>query len=176
MEQILVTGFGPFGDIATNPSQLLAQSCGAPHRILEVSFRAVDAFLNELSQMPAQRVLHIGVAGGAEKMRIEWVARNQIGDTPDVRNEKYGPGPIDANGPPNLAASLWSHPDFAQPCEDWTPSVDAGTYLCNYVFYQALQRCPQHRVGFLHVPPQIVLSLDRQTQILASVLERLTSC
>ncbi|MEJ5171915.1 MAG: hypothetical protein WHU10_13085, partial [Fimbriimonadales bacterium] len=149
----LVTGFGPFGTFDENPSQALAERCSKPHEVLEVSFRGVDEFLRSLAESPPRRLLLMGVAGGATKLRVEWVARNAIGSHPDVRGEVYGPGPIDPRLPPNLAATLWTHEPYGQPSELWEPSVDAGTYLCNYAFFRSLASLTTTLVGFLHVPP-----------------------
>lgn len=173
--EILVTGFGPFGEFGENPSQTLAERSGLPFEVLEVSFRAVDAFVDRIAAEPPDRLLLMGVAGGAARLRIEWVARNRIGSLPDVRGEVYGPGRIDPRRPPNLAATLWPHEPFGQACEHWEPSVDAGTYLCNYVFFRALEALPATRTGFLHVPPTDALSLDAQLATLGRVLEVLRS-
>ncbi len=44
----LVTGFGPFLSVVQNPSGLLAQGCGRPSEMLEVSYACVDEFLRRL--------------------------------------------------------------------------------------------------------------------------------
>ncbi len=173
--EILVTGFGPFGAFGENPSQALAERCGLPFEVLEVAFRAADAFVDRLAADPPERLLLMGVAGGASRMRIEWVAQNRVGAHPDVRGEVYGPGPIDPTRPPNLAATLWAHEPFGQPCDLWEPSVDAGTYLCNYVFFRSLSALPNTRTGFLHVPPAEALPLDAQMAALARVLDLVRS-
>lgn len=172
---ILVTGFGPFGGFGENPSQALAERCGLPYEVLEVSFRAVDAFVDRIAAEPPDRLLLMGVAGRAARLRIEWVAQNRVGTHPDVRGEVYGPSPIDPRRPPNLAATLWPHEPFGKPCELWEPSVDAGTYLCNYAFFRALEALPDTRTGFLHVPPTDALPLDAQLAALGRVLEALRS-
>ncbi len=171
MESLLVTGFGPFGSIDANPSQKLAETCGEEFRVLEVSFRAVDLFVEELALLPPRPVLLMGVAAASEKMRIEWVARNRIGKTPDVLGQVQGPSAIDPNGPPNLAASLWQHSDFGVEHDRWLPSVDAGDYLCNYVFYRALQKGPHHRIGFLHVPSEAKMGFADQALALQAILQ-----
>ncbi|MCX7801330.1 MAG: hypothetical protein N2109_13450 [Fimbriimonadales bacterium] len=170
---LLVTGFGSFGAFESNPSQWLAERSGHSFRVLEVAFREVDRFLEELREGPPARLLLLGAAAGASKLRVEWVARNRVGAAPDVRGEVYGPGPIDPDGPPCLAATLWPHEPFGQPSELWEPSVDAGTYLCNYAFYRSLRTLPRTAVGFLHVPGPEAMALERQLEALRAVLAEL---
>jgi pyroglutamyl-peptidase len=170
---MFVTGFGPFGSISKNPSANLAESCGKPFCVIEVSFRAVDTFLQELDPASFKKLLLIGVAGGAESFRIETVARNEIGAAPDVAGEVWGPGPIEPRLPRQLAATLWSAPELLSECADWAPSVDAGTYLCNYIFFQALRRFPEKSVGFLHVPPFEKVATEEQRRRLERILDLL---
>lgn len=172
-----VTGFGSFGSIADNPSAALAAACGAPFRILEVAFAAVDEFLAELASEPPGRLLLMGVAGqeADPRHRIEMVGRNRIGQTPDVRNIIAGPGPIEPFGPPQRAATLWRNPEFFSEGRLWRPSVDAGDYLCNYSLYRALETLPAWEVGFLHVPPVATWPLDAQAEALARILDHLTT-
>jgi pyroglutamyl-peptidase len=170
---MLVTGFGPFGSVGENPSALLAESCGKPFQILEVSFEAVDDFLYGLDPSSFDRLLLMGVAGGADRFRIETVARNEIGPTPDVLGAVGGPGPIDPRLPFRLSASLWTAPELWFDCEDRQVSVDAGTYLCNYAFYRALSLFPGKPVGFLHVPTADKMPLERQQACLQEVIGQL---
>ena len=51
-------------------------------------------------------------------------------------------------------------------------SNDAGCYLCNYIYYQALRRLPPNvGVGFVHVPPLAVLPLDEQRLQLSRLID-----
>lgn len=170
--RLLVTGFGAFGEFDENPSSLLASGCGFEHHLLEVSFKAVDAFLAGLDGGSFDALLMLGVAGKAEGFRVETVARNWIGPIPDVRGERHGPGLLDPAAPPRLASTLWPASLLADaPLR--AASVDAGDYLCNYLFFRALQAFPDKRVGFLHVPPVSVVPIEEQRQMLAGVLAEL---
>lgn len=175
MGNIFITGFGPFLAVDRNPSQWLAENCGLPHRILEVSFRAVDEFVASGEADGFDTLLHLGVAGGAERMRLETTARNVISPTPDVLGEVHGPAKIDPFGPPQLASTLWTDAAYLTDTESTQPSVDAGGYLCNYLLYRSLQTHPTKQVGFLHVPPEEKMPLERQRKELEDVLELLSS-
>jgi pyrrolidone-carboxylate peptidase len=165
---MFVTGFGPFGSITDNPSSMLAEISGRPFHVLTVSFRAVDEFLEGLDPS-FDSLLLIGVAAGADSFRVETVARNEIGPAPDVEGEQWGPGPIDPRLPRQLAATLWPVELLAEDPR-WAPSVDAGNYLCNYVFFRALARFPDKPVGFLHVPSYETLSAEEQRRRFAEFL------
>ena len=166
----LVTGFGPFGSFAANPSSQLAAECGRPFEILEVSYSAVDQFLSQLPAESFDRLVMLGVAGQSQRMRFETVARNWVGSTPDVRGVILGPRPIDANAPPQFSRS----PSHAFPLnEHWEASVDAGEYLCNYVFFRACQRFPAKRLHFIHVPPFEALPPEIQLAELGRMLSLL---
>lgn len=164
-----MTGFGAFGAFATNPSAQLAAGSGCRHEVLEVAFEAVDAFLQGLDPVSFDALLLLGVAGKADRMRVETVARNRIGAAPDVRGVVQGPGPVDPAAPPLLAATLWP-PELLADTSCREASVDAGDYLCNYVFFRALQAFPQGRVGFLHVPPVEALPIETQQAELEKVI------
>ena len=141
---LLVTGFGPFAAAQDNPSARLAETCEAPYRVLEVAFAAVDAFWDDPGD--ADAILLMGVAAGTRRMRAEWIGRNYVGRAHDVRDEGR-PGPIAAGAPEVLASTLWPRVQTRI-----HPSVDAGSYLCNYILFEGLRRWPERRIGFLHVP------------------------
>lgn len=149
---LFVTGYGPFGTVTENPSGLIAARLGSPHQVLDVTFCAADTFLDEFGAMPYDALLMIGVAASAERMRLETVARNRIGHSPDVAGVVMGPGPVNAAAPRQLHASLWSGFEQWLDSPDFEPSVDAGDYLCNYLAFEAARRYPKRETGFLHVP------------------------
>jgi len=171
---LMVTGFGPFAEISTNPSQILASGSGSPFEILEVSYDAVDAFVHRLASDPPEALLSIGVAAKADRIRFETVAHNRMGSLADVRGVVGGPGPIDPAGFPMLAGSLWS-PQLLEETPISEPSVDAGGYLCNYLYYRALASLPMTRVGFLHVPPFDKVSQTDQERVVSELQRAITS-
>src|SRR3954468_8064715 len=108
----LVTGFLAFEGFDVNPSALLAQSCGRPFELIEVSYAAADEFIATLDASRFDRLLLIGVAGRSSKMRIETTARNIIGARRDVRGGSQEVRKIDAVGPAVLHGNLWTSPEF----------------------------------------------------------------
>lgn len=167
-----VTGFGAFGAVKENPSSRLAAASERPFAVLEVAFAAVDEFLAALDPASFDRLLLLGVAAGRPTLTPEVFARNQIGKTPDVRGTaRYGS--IAPDGPLLLEGTLWTAEMLGGLVVSYglRASYDAGSYLCNYVYYQALRRFPERKVGFLHVPSEETYPLARQTQVLQTVLE-----
>jgi pyroglutamyl-peptidase len=170
---LLVTGFGPFLSVDDNPSARLARNCGADHRILEVAYEAVDAFLVDPSVAGYEAILLMGVAR-REYVSLETTAKNFVGTTPDVRGVVKGPGSIIEGGAEGLLGNLWPTDLIEEATGDLVVSSDAGSYLCNYIYHEALRRLPDARVGFLHVAPFDLVSEERQKVILAGLLRRLS--
>lgn len=174
-ERTLVTGFGQFPGVQANPSALLAEGCGRPFHLLDVSYRGVREFLNRLDPSRFDRLLLLGVASSTLKCRIELFARNLIGTTADIHGEAPGPCEI-ANGAPRvLGGTLWDNTKLldADHIADHPlllHSFSAGTYLCNYIYFEALMRFRDKRVGFLHVPDESDMPLELQQEAVAEVL------
>jgi pyroglutamyl-peptidase len=160
---MLVTGFGPFLGHESNPSGILAEEVGG--LVLEVSYRAVDAFLDGLDPASFDTCLAIGLSAKGREPVIETVGRNWVGSVPDVTGMVCGPGVIEPAGPPALASTLVT--------SAVTASVDAGSYLCNYVLYRALRRFPEKRIGFLHVPAFSVVPFEEQIIVLRAIIAEL---
>jgi len=170
-DRLLITGFGPFLTIGENPSSVLARGSGCRNDVLEVSFKGVDTYIESLDPESFDTWLMLGVAGKAPKFRVELRAQNGIANIPDVLGEVHGPGPINPSGPHQLGTTLWHAPEWYVETDLREPSVDAGEYLCNYLYYRGLEAFPNHRIGFLHVPGMEFVSIDSQ----ASELNRIVN-
>lgn len=172
-ERTLVTGFGDFGTVTGNPSAVLAKACGRPYDVIEVAYRAADDFLSGLEAGSFDRLLMLGVAAGRDRLALELFARNMIGRARDVRGNAPE-GYIEEGAPLLLESTLWT-PEIASEIVAYDPrtrmSWDAGTYLCNYLAYRALQRFPGKALGFLHVPGIERMPLDQQQEALRRILE-----
>lgn len=165
----LITGYGPFEDIADNISARVARDSGHPFEILEVSYQAVDDFISSLDPNSFDAWIALGHAKGATKIRVEGLGRNVIGPRPDVRGEGRLNEPITAEGPATLFATLWTPAGLNEETDDWLPTDDAGGYLCNYILYRALETFPGKQIGFLHLPPSEIMSLDQQLEALKKI-------
>lgn len=165
----LVTGYGPFAGVPYNHTGGLALSLGTRAAVLEVSYAAVDAFLERLDPDTFDAWLALGHDMRATKVKLETVGRNTKG-RPDVRGVSGGGEAIEPGGPPTCVSRLLSG---CNPGPEYDVSDNAGDYLCNYVLFRAQRRFPPKPVGFLHLPPPDVLPLATQRQQITSLLQNL---
>lgn len=162
MENILLTGFGPFGSHTENVTDaavrgLEGQLVGPftiASRVLPVQFERAVAALEEAfeAERPAA-VIACGIHDG-QGYRVEVAAKNERDYAiPDVDGVTVRGEPVEPAAPPMafatlpvaaIKASLEAEGLEAQLCED------AGRYLCNAVFYWVTRRGVP--AGFLHVP------------------------
>ncbi|HKO69738.1 MAG TPA: pyroglutamyl-peptidase I [Bradyrhizobium sp.] len=170
--RILVTGFGPFPGAPFNPTQPLVARLLRLRRpafdeielaghIFPVTYKAVD---RELPQLLAthrpQALLMFGLASRTQFMRIETRARNAVTMLwPDADHASLRKGSIDGDaqarmfGPHTaklLRAALGTGIDARA-------SRDAGSYLCNYLSWRAIESTKRADgptlAAFVHIPP-----------------------
>jgi len=171
MTTILVTGFGRFPGTAVNPSMALAARVARAGRrrgidtvahVFATRYATVDRELPKLiAQYRPDAVVMFGVAGRRHSVCIEMFARNRTSRVvPDAG------GVVPARGPIAVGASarMRGHAPFthllaaARATRVRTIlSRNAGTYLCNYVYWRAIEAAARpggpRRVVFVHVPP-----------------------
>jgi pyroglutamyl-peptidase len=171
MSTILITGFGRFPGAPFNPSAALARAVGKRRRpafadvrrvvhVFETSYAAVDRELPKLmAQHKPDIVLMFGLAGRTPFVRIETRARNArsvlfpdvTGHQPAEREIVPGRPPLRGTAPfvRLLAASRGSRTATRL-------SRDAGRYLCNYVYWRALEASRSGTLAqFIHIPPVV---------------------
>lgn len=162
---LLVTGFGPFGSVRDNPSERLArklESTGeAEALILPTSYRrAGHRVVEALAFRQPEALLLLGVAAGAEALRLERFARNQTGiASPDADGEQP-PGPlVNPNGDERIETTAPIEAIQSQLVAAEVSAIiseDAGAYVCNHTYYRALEAvrlaAPPLPCLFVHVP------------------------
>ncbi|GAA6754528.1 pyroglutamyl-peptidase I Cysteine peptidase. MEROPS family C15 [Thermus arciformis] len=170
---LLVTGFEPFGGLSHNPSQavldLLPEALGGlPLRkaLLPVDAKKVGEALQALYAERPQAVLHLGLAEGRPLLSLERLAVNLLDfERPDNGGRTLQDTPVVPGGPLALEARFPIKRILARWREagiPGRPSLSAGSYLCNQVFYLSLYHLPESvPVGFLHLPPDETLALDK---------------
>ena len=171
MRTILITGFGRFPGTPVNPSGLVATRlvrCRRPafagtRRVAHVFATRYDAVDRELPALVKREkpdiVVMFGVATRARQVRIEQRARNRTALFPDAGGHRPATRTIaphrDALRNPLPAARLVGAARTAGVAA--APSRNAGTYLCNYVYWRALEAAVRPDgpglVIFIHVPP-----------------------
>jgi pyroglutamyl-peptidase len=170
--RILITGFGPFPGAPHNPTMPLVTRLLRLRRpafsevefsghIFPVTYKAVD---RELPQLLARHrphaLLMFGLATRTPYVRIETRARNAVTMLwPDADHTSVRKGSIAGNagakmfGPQTaklLRAALGTGIDARA-------SRDAGSYLCNYLSWRAIEATCRddgpRLAAFVHVPP-----------------------
>jgi pyroglutamyl-peptidase len=167
--RILITGFGPFPGAPFNPSATLAKALARRRRpalagieyvvhVFATTYASVDRDLPKLltQKQKPDVVLMFGVAGRRHQLCIETRARNAVSLLfPDAGGHRPRHGVIKLRGPAALAGNA----PFARLAGAAGPrarlSRDAGRYLCNYVYWRALEHVRGTRplVQFVHIPP-----------------------
>ena len=170
---ILITGFGPFPGVPHNVSAAIAVAVGNAISRRFPSTRVVATALPTEWEIAPERIsdlicdlkpalaLHFGVSGLAQGFVIETIARNETGRV-DAAGLLPASGFLEPFGPDEIPTQLPAGRIHARLKRLGLParlSRDAGTYLCNAVFYRSVltQRELGHggRSGFIHVPSTI---------------------
>ena len=165
--RVLITGFGPFPGAPFNPSAALAKTLARRRRpalagiersihVFATTYASVDRDLPKLfaQKQKPDIVLMFGVAGRRRQLCIETRARNAVSLLfPDASGYRPRHGVIKRRGP----AALTGNAPFARlaGAAGTRLSRDAGRYLCNYVYWRALEHARGTRplVQFVHIPP-----------------------
>ncbi len=169
--RILVTGFGPFPGAPYNPTMPLVKRLTQLRRpaldgvelighIFHVTYRTVDRELPELvARHRPQALLMFGLAGHTAHLRIETRARNAVTTLfPDADRSRARKGSItsgaDARRFGPHTAKLLRAADATG--IDARASRDAGSYLCNYLSWRAIEATSRDNgprlAAFVHVP------------------------
>ena len=166
--RILLTGFEPFGKYKENSSWAVAEkvtACGVIgveifKKRLPVSFVGVGAALRKaVEECRPNVVVMLGQAAGIDYIKLERIAINMM-DAAVADNDGFLPDeePICADG----AAALFTDVDIKglrRVLEEQgvlaKVSNSAGLYVCNRLYYEALQLCkewPGMKALFVHLP------------------------
>lgn len=172
--RILVTGFGPFPGAPYNPTQPLVARLLRLRRpafsdlelsghIFPVTYKAVDRELPDLlARHRPQALLMFGLASHTPYVRIETRARNAVTTLwPDADHTRVRKGSIAGDAE---ADAMMFGPHTARLLRaaigtgvDARISRDAGSYLCNYLSWRAIEAtCGDsgpRLAAFVHVPP-----------------------
>jgi len=178
--RILITGFGPFPGAPYNPTMSLVKRLTELRRpafadvtltghIFHVTYRTVDRELPDLvARLRPDALLMFGLAGRSDHVRIETRARNAVTTTfPDAdrkvaRNGSIVDGADAATFGPHTAKLLRAALGTGI---DARSSRDAGSYLCNYLSWRAIEATRAANgpalAAFVHVP---LLARDGSSQ------------
>jgi pyroglutamyl-peptidase len=170
--RILITGFGPFPGAPWNPTQPLVARLTRLRRpafadvelsshIFPVTYKAVDRELPlALAQHKPHALLMFGLASRTGYVRIETRARNAVTMLwPDASQARARKGSIEGGA---AAKMFGPHTQKLLRAADSTgldarASRDAGSYLCNYLSWRAIDavepKTGPRLAAFVHIPP-----------------------
>lgn len=186
---VLVTGFGPFLDVARNPSgeAALALAQAPPPGLevvgveLPVSFAGAPAALEAALSGLAPRVPDVLLALGLHRgswLRLEQRARARLGSAkPDAEGRRGAEQGLLAGGELRcrLDLEVLAQGLVAAGAADVRLSRDAGGYVCERTYHAAL--AAGERLGrpalFLHVPPPQHLDAPSLAALLGAWLPEL---
>lgn len=170
--RILITGFGPFPGAPYNPTQPLVARLLRLRRpalgdvdlsghIFPVTYEAVDRELPDLlAKHQPQALLMFGLAARTPFVRVETRARNSVTTLwPDADHAQVRKGSIAGD-----ADAMMFGPHTAKLLRaavgtgvDARASRNAGSYLCNYLSWHAIEAtcgaAGPRLAAFVHVPP-----------------------
>ena len=168
----LVTGFGPFPGAPRNPTQALVAGLTRLRRpaladvavighVFPVSYGAVDRELPELlAHHRPHALLMFGLAARTPHLRIETRARNALTTRWPDRDGRYNTHGVIVPGTDAMAFGPHTRRLLraVQACGvEVKLSRDAGSYLCNYLCWRALEAARAgsgpRLTAFVHVPP-----------------------
>lgn len=192
--ELVVTGFGPFGDHNYNPSTDAARALADVHdtkpHLLPVTYTTAAQFARAHLQSSHGPLLfiHLGLGSRRSQVCFECRARNERDATPDQIERRH-----DSDGLPSAqpvvdephrrrsteidVASLVASYNRRRP-GDLPParvSDDCGAYVCNAIYYHSLRACEgatNHFADalFVHIPTLSPPRARRLGRMLASVL------
>jgi pyroglutamyl-peptidase len=169
--RILITGFGPFPGAPFNPTQPLVARLLRLRRpafgdvelighIFHVTYSTVDRELPELiARHRPQALLMFGLADRTAHVRVETRARNAVTTLfPDADRSRARKGSIESG-----VDAMMFGPHTAKLLRaavgtgiDARASRDAGSYLCNYLSWRAIEAVSGDNgprlAAFVHVP------------------------
>jgi len=191
---IFLTGFEPFGGLDYNPSWEVARGCAAVLerggeeviiQCLPVTFVIAERWGSEhMGAREQDLVLHFGLANSRAHLSLEQVARAQTSASPDNDGARLSLESFDAGEALETALDLEAlakelgQVHSEQEAPSMWPEVrlttDAGSYVCNAIYYHSLRAHPANRAVFVHLPMQPAEVAYRQGELLGEAMLRLT--
>jgi pyroglutamyl-peptidase len=190
---VILTGFGKFGGVDENPTELIVNALrekkiSVDHfEVLNVAVEDVSKFHDKFDSSEEECLfIHLGVHGSTNCMLLEQCAYNnmtfripdQCGFSPDMQcicENVAVDCPLETElDIENVANQLLS--------EDYNVAIssDPGRFLCNYIYYRSLSRFAERgqkrNAVFIHVPPVSKMNIKDQETFVERTIELLRQC
>jgi pyroglutamyl-peptidase len=182
--KLLVTAFGPFGGRELNASMLALVALRKPFPGIHTRILPVDAVIapsrlkQAIRKIRPDALLMLGEAGGSREIRLETTAWNELDfRIPDIAGRQYTPRPIRRGAPVSLPSTLplaEIHERLVSLGHPVSFSRDPGRYLCNLLFFRAMDHLSQNGIkipaGFIHLPLECDCPTDRAVTALSEAI------
>lgn len=182
--RLLVTAFGPFGGRELNASSLALAGLrksfpGLRTRVLPVDAVIAPSRLKQaIRKIRPDALLMLGEAGGSTGIRLETTAWNELDfRIPDIAGRQYTARPIRRDAPVSLPSTLplaEIHERLVSQGHPVTFSGDPGRYLCNQIFFRAMDHLAQNNIaipaGFIHLPLESDFPTARGVEAISVVI------
>ncbi|MEO5915132.1 MAG: pyroglutamyl-peptidase I [Luteolibacter sp.] len=180
---LLATAFGPFAGRLENASSLALHELRKTFPALRTRILPVDAVVAPARLKQALRsirpdgLIMLGEAAGSKTIRLETTAWNELDfRIPDIAGRQFCPRPILRGSAVSLSSTLpleKIHNQLQATGHAISYSDDPGRYLCNQLFYVALDYLERNSIaiptGFIHLP----LAQDYPTNRSVDALEQI---
>jgi pyrrolidone-carboxylate peptidase len=193
---LFITGYGPFMKVTENPSQMLVESIFCDSEQFDEKFnKKIELKFNEIlnvdvdyvcknitqcydsvatcSDCEMNLIVHFGVYPGGSGVLLEKQCKNYINDY------KSHCSVISLDCADQLTCKL----DLESVCQSLkcqglavNTSTDAGTYLCNYVYFLSslhYKECQNTFPVFIHIPPLNEMKTDECKNVVFNFLKEM---
>ncbi|MGC8515752.1 MAG: pyroglutamyl-peptidase I [Thermoplasmata archaeon] len=182
--KVLITGFEPFLDFKTNPTQKMAKLLNKKERngllyagrVLPVSYSETEDRLMEfIEEIKPELIIGMGLAPGRAKVSLEKIAINyKFSDEPDNSGRRGLGGKIDEKLEDGIFSLLNVEELYKFLNRSHIPteiSLTAGGYLCNYAMFVIVREARRLGIkgGFVHFPADTDLSTSLPNKSLPSM-------
>jgi pyroglutamyl-peptidase len=182
--KILITAFGPFGGRVENASSLALVSLRKCFPEIRTRILPVDGVIAPSRLKQAIRMIRpdalvmLGEAGGSKEIRLETTAWNELDfRIPDIAGRQCSSRPIRKDAAASLPSKLplrEIHDRLNTMGHPVSFSDDPGRYLCNQVFFCALDYLGHSGIaipaGFIHLPLESDYPTARAVAALSEML------
>ncbi|MFK7850418.1 MAG: hypothetical protein AB8D78_05510 [Akkermansiaceae bacterium] len=184
---VLVTAFGPFGDRTENISSIVLRNLREELPEIRTRIFPVDSVIapsglkQAIRRIQPSAIVMLGESAACDCIQLESTAWNEKSfGIPDIRGRQPFGEPIRSQSPSslfstlplqNIRQKLASHGHLS------AISHDPGRYLCNQIFFTALDFLGSENshipAGFIHLPLENRVPADQTTKAIHAVLETL---